>query len=492
MTRKSLQHTPAFASIFLSVLFVSCAEGSGTGSPTGPPQPAQVATVSITGGSNAEVGETIQLAASPRDLSGNTLSGRSVTWTTSAPAIASVSESGLVAAASPGSATITATIGGKTGSVGVSVSNAAVASVEVSLVTSLLVTGRTTQAEAIIKGAKGQILSGRAVSWSTGTPTIASVSSSGVLTGGNAGTTNVIASVEGKTGIAQLTVTQPPVAMVTLSPASGYLNVGASGPVVATLQDATGTILTGRTISWTSTAPSVASVNQNGMVIGIATGSTTIGATSEGVTGTMTVTVTAVAVATVTLSPSAGAMYVGDAGRFTLTLRDVNGNVLTGRAVTWSSSSPSIASAAADGTITALAVGTATVTATSEGKSGSATITVSTRPGAPTDLCSVIGGGSIVAADGKFLGSLTNKYNSQSVLNEFGAYGSRYQPLSIWNEYGVYGGQYSVKSPFNPYTTTPPRLILRDGTTSVWLTVNTYIGGVYVNPYILPTCTNFP
>lgn len=65
-------------------------------------------------------------------------------------------------------------------------------------------------------------------------------------------TVNIAASVEGKSGSAQLTVTVPPVATITLTPPSGFLVAGTSGQVVATLQDASGTVLTGRAISWAS------------------------------------------------------------------------------------------------------------------------------------------------------------------------------------------------------------------------------------------------
>jgi hypothetical protein len=89
-----------------------------------------------------------------------------------------------------------------------------------------------------------------------------------------------------------------------------------------------------------------------------------------------------------------------------------------------------------------------------------------------TERCSIIAGGTIVAVDGQFLGSLTNKFTSQSVLNEFGTYGSKFSATSIWNQFGQYGSQFSLKSAFNPFTTTPPKLILKGGQNFVWLTVN--------------------
>lgn len=68
----------------------------------------------------------------------------------------------------------------------------------------------------------------------------------------------------------------------------------------------------------------------------------------------------------------------------------------------------------------------------------------------------------LVAADGQFLGILSsNKYMTESVMNEFGTYGSKYSTTSIFNPYSRYGNQYDHLCPFNPYSQTPPRLFLR-------------------------------
>jgi len=82
-----------------------------------PPPPAPVAGVSVTlGSSSIVVGGTTQATAVLRDSAGNVLTGRSVTWTSSAPSAASISASGAVSALAAGSAIITATSGGVSGS----------------------------------------------------------------------------------------------------------------------------------------------------------------------------------------------------------------------------------------------------------------------------------------------------------------------------------------------------------------------------------------
>ena len=56
----------------------------------------------------------------------------------------------------------------------------------------------------------------------------------------------------------------------------------------------------------------------------------------------------------------------------------------------------------------------------------------------------------LVAQDGQFLGKITdNQYDSDSILNEYGPYGSQYSNTSIFNEYSPYGspyGQFSINN----------------------------------------------
>lgn len=81
----------------------------------------------------------------------------------------------------------------------------------------------------------------------------------------------------------------------------------------------------------------------------------------------------------------------------------------------------------------------------------------------------------IVASDGQFLGQLSsNKFLTESVMNEYGSYGSRYSSTSIFNPYCPYGSIYSVLSPFNQYSNTPPLLYLR-GLHVGYLSKNLYI-----------------
>ena len=76
-----------------------------------------------------------------------------------------------------------------------------------------------------------------------------------------------------------------------------------------------------------------------------------------------------------------------------------------------------------------------------------------------------------------FLGCLTcSKYNSDSVCNRYGTYGSRYNANSIWNKYGTFGSRYNSSSPWNRYSSADsvPAVIDRNGNFYGYFTINSY------------------
>lgn len=98
---------------------VACGGGEA---PTGQQASAVGSVVVSSPVSVISVGETVQLSASVRDRLGKLVTDRTLTWTSSAISVASVAPTGVVTAASPGSATITAATDGKSGSVVITVS----------------------------------------------------------------------------------------------------------------------------------------------------------------------------------------------------------------------------------------------------------------------------------------------------------------------------------------------------------------------------------
>lgn len=366
----------------LPLVLLASAGACSNGTPhTTPPPPPPVAAIAVAPASaSIQVGATTQLTATPKDASGGTLNGVDVTWNSADPAIAAVSSNGLVTGLSPGGPLpISATAQGITGTATITVTPPPVASVMLTPATASIVVGGTTTLIATLKDAQGRPLTGRTLTWSSSDPAVAAVSAAGVVTGvAVGGPITITATSEGKQGTATVTVTPIPVAQVAVTPPTGNLFVGATVALTATPKDAQGGTLSGRTITWASGNPALATVSASGVVTGVAPGGpVTITATCEGISGTATVTVSLVPVATVTVSPGTGTVPKGTTLQLTATLKDAQGQSLTGRSISWSSSANGTATVSATGLVTGVAMGgPVTITATSEGISGTAMITV--------------------------------------------------------------------------------------------------------------------
>ena len=331
------------------------------------------------------VGQPLQLTAVARNASGQplSLSGRSVTWSTSTPAITSVNAGGLVTALAAGTGVVLVTVDGRQASATLTVKIVPVVSVAVSPSTATVMEGNTTTLTATPRDSAGQPLYLRVATWSTSNSARATVSSSGVVTGVSAGTVTITATIEGKSGTASVTVSPAPVASVTVTPPAPNVNVGQTVQLTATPYSSAGQALTGRTTTWSSGATTIATVSSSGLVTGVSAGSAVITATIEGKTATATVTVSAVSqsqVATVTVSPSSATVNVAWTTNLTATARNANGNVINGVTFTWSSSNTSIATVSSSGVVTAVAPGNATISAPAGGQTGSSSITVQLAP----------------------------------------------------------------------------------------------------------------
>jgi hypothetical protein len=81
----------------------------------------------------------------------------------------------------------------------------------------------------------------------------------------------------------------------------------------------------------------------------------------------------------------------------------------------------------------------------------------------------------IVADDGQFLGVINdNSFDTDSIANSFGTYGSPFNSLSIWNSFGTYGSDFSSLSPWNEITGTPPGIFEGDLFVA-YLTTNSFL-----------------
>jgi uncharacterized protein YjdB len=321
-------------------------------------------------------GQTAQIRAQPMDVTGKPLTGRVVLWSTSNAAVATVTSTGVVTAQAPGNAVITATSEGKSGTSAVTVAALPPNAVVITPAQVVVQQGATWQLTAQVLDAQGRVVPNSQVTFSSSDNAIATVSSSGLVSGVAPGKVTISATSAGLTGTAQVTVTSIPVGRVVVTPASPTIAIGTTITLTAQALSASGQPLTGRTVVWSSSLPNIASVSAQGVVTGLAAGNTVVFASIEGVMGWVNVTVIPAPVATVTISPAAPSVAVGDSVQLNAVLKDASGNTLTGRVVSWSSGATSIAIVTNTGMVTGVAAGTAVITATSEGQVGTVTVTV--------------------------------------------------------------------------------------------------------------------
>ena len=226
---------------------------------------------------------------------------------------------------------------------------------------------------------RGDVVPGRPVTWTTSRASVASVSSSGVVTGLTPGSAVITATVDGRSGVAAVTVSPAPVAFVVVSPSSAALVVGQALALEAEPRSAAGHPLTGRAVAWSSQPLQVATVSASGVVIAVSPGTATITASSEGRSGTAQITVVPPTVQRVEVTPATATIETGSSFRLTATVYDTRGNVIPGPSVAWTSSDTRVATVDGDGRVRGERQGIVTIMATSGSASGTSRITVQGR-----------------------------------------------------------------------------------------------------------------
>ncbi len=171
----------------------------------------------------------------------------------------------------------------------------------------------------------GTAIVDRSVHWASADETIATISSDGVVTAWKIGTVQVAASTGGRSGLAQITVTAIPVASIQVSPGDKSLLVGESFQFSATTRDASGAVLTGRPVTWSSNNENVATVSASGLVTALSPGGAIITATSEGKSAPASVTAAAIPVASVQVQPTTQSLVDGQTAQLQAQPLDARG-----------------------------------------------------------------------------------------------------------------------------------------------------------------------
>ena len=291
---------------------------------------------------------------------------KNVTWSSDHEAIATVDQNGTVTARRGGQATITVTTvdGSKTATCTVRVRiqiGEPVQSVGLNKTELALEVGKTGTLEAKVEPSDA---TNKNVTWSSSNSEVATVDN-GVVTAVSAGEAIITVTTEdgGKTATCKVTVNAPqtvPVTGVTLDKAELTLEKGSTGTLKATVEPQNAT---NNTVTWSSSNPEVATVD-NGVVTAVSAGTATITVTTADgnhkATCTVTVTPKTVPVSGIQVQGTA-TLYVGNITKLTAKVEPTNA---TNPAVTWSSNNESVATVGTDGTVTAVSAGTATITVT--------------------------------------------------------------------------------------------------------------------------------
>ncbi|GAB1341992.1 Ig-like domain-containing protein [Gemmatimonas sp.] len=327
-----------------------------------------------------QAGGSVTLTARALDVDGNAIGAPVLRWSSNDNSIATVAATGVVSTISAGTARIAVSSMGKSAVATITVAPRAVASLTIAPAQTTLLVARSTRLTAQPLDANGAPLTGRTIAWSSSDVTVAQVENDGTVTGIAPGAATIVATTEGRTAQAAVTVALPPVQAVTVSPTRDTLAVNGARQFAAELRDAAGAVLTGRSVVWASDNTTVAITSASGVVTALSPGTATISASSEGRSGAAVLVVLARLASAVTVTPGVASITVGNSLPLTVQITDAQGNVLTGRPLTFVSESPLVATVSASGVVTAVAAGTARIVVSSEGKTGTATIQVTPVP----------------------------------------------------------------------------------------------------------------
>jgi uncharacterized protein YjdB len=197
----------------------------GTDAPTTPDTTVATVTISPTTATLNAIGATTTLTAQPRNAAGDALAASGVTWTVTDPAVATVSSAGLVTAVANGSTTVRATAGSASASATVTVAQAA-SLVAVSPETDTIVAGSSTTLTAVVTDAQSAPVVGATVTWSSSDAAVASVASTGEVTGVSPGSATVTATSGSASAAATILVTAAPLIITSDTTLAGTVEVG--------------------------------------------------------------------------------------------------------------------------------------------------------------------------------------------------------------------------------------------------------------------------
>ena len=316
--------------------------------------------------SRIEIIEGGSAALSAR-VSPEAASDRAVAWSSSDRSVATVDKTGTVQGLKPGTATVTATAEGKSGTCAVTVKAKTVNVTEVTLDKTKL-TLTEGEAETLTATVKPDNADNKKVTWSSDKTEVATVGGDGKVTAVKPGEAVVTVTTEdgGRTATCKVTVKAKAVNVteVTLDRTELTLTEGETETLTATVKPDNAD---NKKVTWSSDKTDVAAVDGTGKVTAVKAGEAVVTVTTEdgGKTATCKVTVKAKAVPVtgVEVNPWAVTLSVRGTSKLSYTIRPADA---TNQNVKWESESPSVATVDSEGNVQGVAAGTAKICVTTE------------------------------------------------------------------------------------------------------------------------------
>ena len=199
----------------------------------------------------------------------------------------------------------------------------------------------TTQLTATATDGNGETIPSPAITWTTSNDTVATVSSTGLVTAITNGTAVITATSGSASATASVTVAQVAATLSLSDSTLKFYSLPDTTQLTATVADANGEVIDGATVTWATSAASVVTVSSTGLVTSVGDGSATIIATSGSVSAIASVTVTSLFFlapnGVTVICSSAGVGDTGHVGGVTYTKRS-KAQITTGNAATTCSS----------------------------------------------------------------------------------------------------------------------------------------------------------
>ncbi len=238
--------------------------------------------------------------------------------------------------------------------------------------------GEKVKFSASAKDASGNAIDTKPSVWFAAPFDLAGADESGEVTFHAPGVVTVGAVIAGKAGYATVNVGSSKVTTIEIASPAYPIVAGSSEKLTVIARSVNGDPRSDAAIKWMSEKPAIASVDAAGLVTGLAPGSATIKASSEGASGSVTFQVVRDAVRKLTVKPATAEARTGDVVHFSAAATDAGGGHMKEPPVRWSISGDG-AAVYADGGFVAEKAGTYVVTASSGQHSASASVVVRPR-----------------------------------------------------------------------------------------------------------------